>query len=85
MERRERQYRGISTRAALGYLEGLGGKQTGEQSIEGNGWNASITADTVSIGPSLQLTELTVAFEGEAETLDPLIEEFSQKAIRAGG
>lgn len=85
MERRERQYRGISARAALGYLEGLGGERTGEQSIEGDGWQASITADTVSIGPSLRLTELTVAFEGEAERLDPLIEEFSQKAIRAGG
>jgi hypothetical protein len=85
MERRERQYRGISARAALGYLEGLGGEQTEDGTVEGDGWRAAVTADSVSIGPSLQLTELTVVFEGDAETLDPLVEEFSQKAMRAGG
>ena len=85
MERRVRQYRGISTRAAVGYLERLGGERTGDSAVEGDGWRAAITADKVSIGPSLRLTELTVEFEGDEEIIDTLIERFSQKAMRAGG
>ena len=85
MEQRERTFRGISARAALGYLEGLGGERTGENAIEGDGWYVSVSADTVSVGPSLQLTELTIQFEGDSEALDPLIEKFAQKAMRAGG
>lgn len=96
MDRRERSYRGISTRAAIGYLENLGGErvEAGEHGsgdeeaggiVEGEGWTADLSAEKVAVGPSLQLTEVTVRFEGEAEVLDPLIEKFSQKAIRAGG
>jgi hypothetical protein len=83
---RSRSYRGISVRAALGYLENVGGERVGEQSIEGDGWSASLSAEKVDIGPSIRLTEVTVDFEGESEAvLDPVIEKFSQKAIRAGG
>lgn len=82
---RERSYRGISRRAALGYLQTLGGEVAGETSIEGDGWQASVDTDTVAIGPSLTLTEVTVRFEGDPGTLDDLIEAFSQKAVRAGG
>lgn len=83
---RSRSYRGISVRAALGYLENVGGERVDEQSIEGDGWSASLSAEKVDIGPSIRLTEVTVDFEGESEAvLDPVIEKFSQKAIRAGG
>jgi len=82
---RERSYRGISLRAAVGYLERLGGEQTGDGTVEGDGWRATLTADSVGIGPSMSLTEVTVRFEGDADTLETLIEQFSQKAIRAGG
>lgn len=85
MERRQRQYRGISVRAAIGYLETLGGEQTDDATVESDDWLVTITTDTVSIGPTLKLTELTMRFEGEDETLDDLIEKFSQKAMRAGG
>lgn len=96
MARRERSYRGISTRAAIGYLENLGGERVGgvnpgdgdgdvDETVEGEGWTAALSAEKVEIGPSLKLTEVTVRFEGEEAVLDPLIEKFSQKAIRAGG
>jgi len=86
MIERERSYRGISTRAAIGYLENVGGEQVDETTVAGDHWRASLSDETVSIGPSLQLTEVTVVFEGESEALlDPVIERFSQKAIRAGG
>ncbi len=84
-EERERSYRGISQRAALHYLEGVGGDRIDERTVEGDGWRASVASDSVSVGASLTLTEVTVHFEGESETLDAVVDAFSQKAIRAGG
>lgn len=85
MERRERSYRGISVRAAMMYLEGLGGERVDYQTVAGDGWEASLSAEQVEIGRSLELTETTVVFEGDPETLESVVEQFSQKAIRAGG
>lgn len=85
MEQRTRSYRGISLRAAIHYLEGLGGNQVGETKVEGDGWTADLSTDTVGIGPTLTLTEISVEFEGDSEQLDPLVDAFSQKAMRAGG
>lgn len=82
---RERSFRGLSARAAVGYLEGLGGRRVDDRRVEGEGWSAEVGEDEVAIGPSVSLTEVTVRFEGDPETLDPLIERFAQKAIRAGG
>ncbi len=81
----ERTYRGISTRAAIHYLTNVGGERVDEHTVRGDGWSATVTADRVQIGPSLGLTEVTVRFEGEEDVLEPLIQTFSQKAIRAGG
>lgn len=86
MVERERSYRGISARAAVGYLESVGGKQVGDREVSGEGWQASVSEETVDIGPTLQITEVTVHFEGkEKDHLETVIEQFSQKAIRAGG
>jgi hypothetical protein len=82
---RERSFRGISVRAAIGYLENLGGKKQNETTVEGDGWVASLSEEKVAIGPSLQLNEVTIQFDGDPETLEPLIEKFAQKAMRAGG
>ena len=86
-ERRERSFRGISRRLAVHYLSNLGGDPVGAANgrVTGDGWEATLSEDTVSVGPSLTLTEVTVAFEGDPETLDDLIETFAQKAMRAGG
>ena len=84
-ERREKSYRGISVRLARHYLEKLGGEIVSDERVKGEGWTASLSAEKVSIGPTLSLTEVTVVFEGDPEVLDPLIERFSQKAMRAGG
>lgn len=81
----ERQFRGISPRAAIQYLENVGGEQIGESTVTGDGWTAEITSTSVAIGPSLELTEVTVCFEGAKETVGPVIERFAQKAVRAGG
>ena len=82
---RVRSYRGISERAARHYLTRVGGELADDGRVVGDGWTATVTSDQVEIGPTLTLTEVTVAFEGDAAVLDGLIERFSQKAIRAGG
>lgn len=83
--RREKSFRGISKRLAVQYLSGLGGDPDGDDRVVGDEWEATLSADTVGVGPSLTLTEVTIVFEGDESTLDPLIERFSQKAMRAGG
>ncbi|MFB6305008.1 MAG: hypothetical protein ABEH47_07570 [Haloferacaceae archaeon] len=85
-ERRvERSYRGISLRLAVHYLENLGGERIDDGRVVGDGWEARLAAEKRGVGPSLSLTEVTVTFEGDPETLDALVERFSQKAMRAGG
>ncbi len=81
----ERSFRGISERLALRYLTNLGGEQVEDDTVESERWSASISSETVGIGPSLTLTEVTVVFEGEDDRLEELVEEFAQKAMRAGG
>lgn len=89
----ERSWRGISQRLAVRYLGNLGGEHVagsadgeGEDVVEGDDWTARVTSETVDIGVgSLQLTEVTVAFEGHEETLPELVDSFAQKAMRAGG
>ncbi|MFB6091651.1 MAG: hypothetical protein ABEK02_01430 [Haloquadratum sp.] len=84
-ETRERSFRGISLRLARQYLEKLGGEVVDDDRVTADGWTASLSAESVSIGPTLTLTEVTVRFEGDPETLDGVIERFAQKAMRAGG
>ena len=83
--KREKSFRGISQRLAIHYLENLGGEQVDENEVVAEDWRATLSAEKVSIGSSISLTEVTVVFEGEEDVLDPLVEKFSQKAMRAGG
>ena len=81
-----RQYRGISKRLAADYLGNLGGRRVdGDDRLEGDGWSADLSAETVEVAGSMELTEVTVAFEGEAGVLEELVEDFTRKAMRAGG
>ncbi|ELY50836.1 MULTISPECIES: hypothetical protein [Natronococcus] len=81
----ERSFRGISERLARRYLTNLGGERVDEETVSGEGWTATLSSETVGIGPSLTLTEVTVVFEGDPDALDGLIDDFAQKAMRAGG
>ncbi|QSW97885.1 hypothetical protein [Haloterrigena alkaliphila] len=81
----ERSFRGISERLAIRYLTNLGGERVDEDTVTGEDWTATISAEKVGIGPSLQLTEVTVVFEGDEATLESLVDDFARKAMRAGG
>ena len=81
----ERSFRGISQRLATHYLTNLGGEEVDSGHVVGDDWEASLSESKATIGPTLTLNEVDVVFEGDAETLDPLVEKFAQKAMRAGG
>ncbi|ELZ25155.1 hypothetical protein [Natrinema limicola] len=83
--RLERSFRGISERLVVRYLTNLGGERVADDTVAGDDWTATFSSETIGVGPSLQLTEVTVVFEGEETTLEPLVEQFAQKAMRAGG
>lgn len=51
----------------------------------GPDWAVDIETEEVTITSSIQLTEVQLAFEGDEETLDDLVERFARKAMRAGG
>ena len=85
MERIERSFRGISARLARHYLLELGGEVLDETTVEGPDWTATLSIATVEIGPSIELTEVTVVVEGDEKTVPSLVEAFTQKAMRAGG
>ena len=54
--------------------------------VAGDDWQATLDAEEVAIGGGgMTLHEVTVVFEGDPERVEPLVEQFSQKAIRAGG
>ncbi|SFB69734.1 hypothetical protein SAMN05444422_101276 [Halobiforma haloterrestris] len=83
----ERSFRGISERLAVRYLTNLGGERVADDTVadEDGEWTATFSSDTVEIGPSLSLTEITVVFEGDEDALESLVDDFAQKAMRAGG
>jgi len=82
----EKTFRGISTRAALEYLVGLGGERTDDDVVEGDGWRATVEAgQKEAVGPTMSLTPIHVRFEGDDDRLEEMVERFSQKAMRAGG
>lgn len=83
--RRERSFRGISQRLAIQYLETLGAERTDDDRIEADDWGATLSAQTIGIGPSVSLTQVDLVFEGDPAVLDARIERFAQKAMRAGG
>jgi len=89
----EEAYRGISQRLAVRYLGNLGGDHVagtaygeGEDVVEGDDWTATLSSAKADIaGGTLKITEVTVQFEGDPETLPDLVERFGRKAMRAGG
>lgn len=78
-------FKGISMRLARGYLESVGGEIRDDETVTGPGWHATLSNGTVEVGPSLELTEVTVVFDGKEAALEEVIPAFEQKAIRAGG
>ena len=83
--RETRQFRGLTLETAMAYLEHLGGERTGEGRIEGDGWQADLSARKAPVGPSYRLTEVTITWTGDRQVLEPIILRFRLKTFRAPG
>ena len=81
----ERSFRGISQRLAVHYLTNLGGEEVESGRVVADGWEASLSESKTTVGPTLTLNEVDVVFEGDDQEVEPLVEQFAQKAMRAGG
>jgi molybdopterin synthase sulfur carrier subunit len=88
----DKAFRGISKRLAVHYLENLGGdlvvgdrEDDAEARVAGPDWTVTLSAEKVDVAGSMQLTEVSITFEGDESVVEPLVEQFSQKAMRAGG
>lgn len=81
----ERSFRGISERAAMHYLERIGGTRRDTSRVEGDGWCACLSSAPVSIGPTLRVTEVTIRLVGDPEAINTVLDRFVRKALRAGG
>lgn len=80
-----RAFRGQTLDMAIGYLTNLGGTQVSETEVEGDGWEASLSATQVPVGPHYRLTEVTITWRGEESTVDDIISRFWIKSFRAPG
>ncbi|MGQ3330598.1 MULTISPECIES: hypothetical protein [Halorubrum] len=89
--REEVAYRGISRRLAAHYLVNLGGELVGTDDpaeatrVDGDGWRAALSAETVTAAGAISLTEVTASFAGDPDALAALLPKYRQKAMRAGG
>lgn len=80
-----RRFRGLTLEQARRYLEHLGGRRVDDQHIEGDGWQAELSARKAPVGPSYRLTEVTVTWTGDPSAVEPVIRQFRLKAFRAPG
>ncbi len=81
----EREYNRIPCWVAREYLLKLGGIETGEGDMRGEGWSATYRpGPPTKVGP-WPVETIRVTFEGEPEALNPIIKGFELKMLRGGG
>ncbi|MDR5656259.1 hypothetical protein RH831_03575 [Halodesulfurarchaeum sp. HSR-GB] len=81
----ERTFRGITPDLVRIYLESVGAESVEDDQASGPGWHAEFAAEKIAIGPSIELTEITIVFEGEESVLEDVVADFARKAVRSGG
>ncbi|MFO7633158.1 MAG: DUF1952 domain-containing protein [Caldilinea sp.] len=78
-------YYGVPLWLMKDYLTQLGGREIGDDLMEGEGWRAELRkAERRHIG-SLSIGGATAIFSGEQETLSALFEKLHWKTLRGGG
>ncbi len=81
----EHDYYGVPVWLMKEYLAQLGGRETDEAVVEGEGWRAVVRQSPRRHIGSLSVGGATVTFTGEQTTLDALFEKLHWKTLRGGG
>jgi molybdopterin synthase sulfur carrier subunit len=68
-----------------GYLEQLGGREVGENSFQGDGWQATLSAAPWRHIGSLRVGGTRAAFTGAPDALEAFYLELHKKTMRGGG
>jgi len=69
-------------------VEGAGESRKAAERVErvvAEDWSVRLGTTVVNIGPTLEVTELELVFEGDESVLETVVEDFTWKARRAGG
>jgi uncharacterized protein DUF1952 len=78
-------YYGVPDWLMVEYLEELGGLQTSDFVVQGEGWSASISKATPNRIGVLEVGGATVEFTGDDDVLEALFVELHKKTQRGGG
>lgn len=78
-------YYGVPLWLLKDYLAQLGGVETGENVLEGEGWRAEVSKAPVRRVGSLQVGGATALFTGDEAALAALFERLHWKTQRGGG
>jgi hypothetical protein len=79
-----RGFRGLSPTQAVGYLVALGGARVDDRTVEGPGWRATLSTQTMPVG-AYRLTEVLITWVGDPEAVEAVVFRFRLKAFRAPG
>ncbi len=78
-------YYGVPDWLTVEYLVDLGGRQTHEFVVGGEGWTAHVSKATPNRIGVFEVGGATVEFTGDDDVLKALFEEFHKKTQRSGG
>lgn len=85
MRTENREVRAIPIWLLRDYLVGIGGRATGDEEVEGDGWKARLSQiDDYRIG-SLSVGQVLLEIEGDDASVAAALEALEPKLLRAGG
>lgn len=80
-----REIRGIPLWLLREYLEEMGGTAVDDHFVRADGWNVRLTRmEPFRLG-SLEVGQTLLEIEIEDQLVEPFIQQFSKKTLRAGG
>ena len=79
------QMRGIGPAIIKQYLVDLGGEEADGGTVVGDGWSAAVDAGEPIHIRAIRLGQTIVTFEGDEDTVEGIVADLKDKAIRAGG
>ena len=83
----EMELRNMPLPVIMAYLAETGGVATGERTVEGDGWTATLREmPPAKIGPSLKVERDMLIIEGDSEdVVQPVVDHMRMRTMSGGG